>query len=494
MIESSTTRSPAVVRFDSTPSIDTIPTRSSAEELQDESKGSEVDAESRPPRANISYLRSQSSMSTQWEPQWGADHRDLHDHLRRLRHTDDEGQAGLERAYIEASAQAFADRKAELGEEFVLAESMPSQMSAGGWAACYEACSGAISSAARSPVRNVIGVEFNGSSEITLPLSQALISGAVGGVTAYMAAEWVIKAADRKAKKYNFKKVVPIDLKKALPYPCEIELTVVGATKTYRLRDADEMTQARAAVGLRRAALAAVQARLLGNGEFSPYAQGFITGALNVVRRLGPASDLLDSGRVFATSVAASAAGGFLAKGAFGLLKVSPLARADVDDLVGGQQQISLFRVRNSDPESDRTATWRDVASFAKDTACEFGALGLHRLTCADAGWQEQAKDVTSHALMNAIASVGSAAVGGFVATALRGPTQFGPRAGEAHDSPGFLVQQFFQSAVNDYLWNAAKKFTGSPVSDLAATLDAQRARAPRRRAPPAQADSEALV
>ena len=55
------------------------------------------------------------------------------------------------------------------------------------------------------------------------------------------------------------------------------------------------------------------------------------------------------------------------------------------------------------------------------------------------------------------------------------------------------MVQQFFQSTTNDYLWNAAKKLTGSPVSNLAATLDSQRARAARR-ALLEQADGNAVV
>jgi cytochrome c553 len=55
-------------------------------------------------------------------------------------------------------------------------------------------------------------------------------------------------------------------------------------------------------------------------------------------------------------------------------------------------------------------------------------------------------------------------------------------------------VQQFVQSATNDYQWNAAKKLTGAPVSNLAATLDAQRARAARRWAPPNEAGGDALV
>jgi hypothetical protein len=236
------------------------------------------------------------------------------------------------------------------------------------------------------------------------------------------------------------------------------------------------------------------QARLAGNGELSPYAQGLVTGALNVVRRLRSAAELLNPGTVFVTSLAASAAGGLLVKGAFGLLKVSSRARANIDDLVGGQQQINLFKVVGRDPESTRSATWGDVARFAQETTWEAGALGLHRLTCADAGWRGQAKDMLSHAVMNSIASVVSLGTGAFVATAVRGSTQFGPSVGEAHDSRGFLVQQFVQSAVNDYLWNAAKKLTGSPVGLLAATLDAQRASAARSREPAQEPGGETLV
>jgi hypothetical protein len=94
---------------------------------------------------------------------------------------------------------------------------------------------------------------------------------------------------------------------------------------------------------------------------------------------------------------------------------------------------------------------------------------------------------------MNAIASVGSTAVGGFVSTAIRGPLQIGPAAGEAHNSPANLMQQFFQSAMNDYMWNAGKKLTGSPVSNLSASLDLQRANAPQQ-VPTDEAGEGALV
>ncbi len=492
-------RSVAINRADSDQLIDVGLPRPADDEWPAEASGSEISAESRPPRGSIAILSqwradgSERSLSTHRERQWGADHWALNAHLSGLPCSDGD-QAELELRYIEAMAQALTDRTAELGEGFALAEPMPSQAGAGAWAALYEACSGAVGSMARSPVRNAIGVELNGSAEITLSFYQALISGAVGGVTAYMAAEWLIKGADRQAKKYNFKEIVPIDVKKVLPYPCKIELTVEDGTKTYRLLDDDEVAQGRAAVDRQRAALAAVQARLAGNGEFSPYVQGLLTGALNVIRRIGPAADLFDPGRVFGTSALASGAGGFLAKGLFGVLKLSSLAHANVDDLVGGLQQINLFKVRGRDLDSDRNAQWCDVASFATDTFVEFGALGFHRLNCcADGSFGEELKDILSHALMNSIASVGSVGFGLTAATAVRGPEQFGPRVGEAQDSLGFMVQQFFQSTTNDYLWNAAKKLTGSPVSNLAATLDSQRARAARR-ALLEQADGNAVV
>jgi hypothetical protein len=429
-------------------------------ELGDHSNGgegdSEDDVESRPSQRNVP----------------AADSHVLHEHLRNLNFAvSDEGQRRLEEEYIQATAPVLTERQAALGEGFELATDMPSNALAGGWAACYDAFSGAISSAARSPVRNAIGVKLKDAAEINLPLRQAAISGAVGGVTAYIAAEWVLKAADRKAEKYNFTEVVPVDLKKVLPYPGPISLTVEGSTKTYRQRGEREMLELKAAVNAQRAALAAAQARLAGNGELSPYAQGLLTGALNVVRRLGAASELLDPGTVFGTSLAASATGGFLAKGAFGLLKVSCLARGDIDNLVGGQQQINLFKVQKRKSDEAPSATWSDVSRFAAETLPEALALGTHRLSGAGENWTGQAKDVISHAFMNAMASMLSSGAGAFGASR----TQLGPAAGEAHDSLGNLLQQFIQSATNDYLWNAAKKLTGSPVSNLGMSLDAQR-------------------
>ena len=443
--------------------------------------GSEHDVESLAPRSSLLSVANTSSLSLDAHLLFEAEEQELQSCLQLLEFASPSpAQKTLEQEYVFVTAHALAVRKAELGGGYMLASEMQTSMNVGVWAACYEASSGAVSSAARSPVRNAVGVGLNGTAELNLPLSQASLSGAIGGVTAYMAAEWVLKAADRKAKKYNFTEIVKINLEKALPYPCAIELTVSGATKTYQRRNARQLASAMAVIDTERAALTAAQTRLSGNGELSPYAQGLITGALNVLRRLGPATALLDPGTVFGTSLAASAAGGFLTRGAFGLLKLSYLAQTEVDDLVGGQQKINLFRVKKRNSDVDESASWTDVRRFAGETLYEAGALGLHRLNCADTPWCGQAKDIVSHALINAIASVGSTAIGGLIATGIRGPLQIGPAAGEAHNSPGYLMQQFFQSAVNDYMWNAGKKLTGSPVSNLSESLDLQRANAPQ--------------
>ena len=447
----------------------------------EESGSNEHDDESLAPRTNLSSVANSSLLSLDAHLRFETERQALQSCFQTLEFASPSPeQELLEYEYVFATAHALVDRKAELGGGFMLATGMQTSMNTGAWAAGYEACSGAVSSAARSPVRNAVGVGLNGTAELNLPLNQASLSGAIGGVTAYIASEWVLKAADRKATKYNFTEIVKINLEKALPYPCAIELTVNRATKTFKRRSERELASAKVAIDTQRASLAAAQARLSGNGEFSPYAQGLITGALNVLRRLGPATALLDPGTVFGTSLAASAAGGFLARGAFGLLKLSYLAQRDIDDLIGGQQRINLFRVQKRNSDAAESASWADVRSFAGETLYEAGALGLHRLNCADTPWCGQAKDIVSHALINAIASVGSTAIGGLIATGIRGPLQIGPAAGEAHNSPGYLMQQFFQSAVNDYMWNAGKKLTGSPVSNLSESLDLQRANAPQ--------------
>lgn len=441
---------------------------------------SEHDVESLPPRSNSLRVAS-SSLLTLDAQEHLQEQNELRERLQLLTFNPQLAeQQSFEDEYIFATACALAARKAELGDGFMLATGMQASMHTGAWAACYEACSGAVSSAARSPVRNAVGVGLNGTAELNLPLSQASLSGAVGGVTAYMATEWLLKAADRKANKYNFTEIVKINLEKALPYPCEIELTVNGAIKTYERRSDSWLASAKAVVDAKRSALSAAQTRLSGNGELSPYVQGLVTGALNVLRRLGSATALLDPVTVFGTSLAASAAGGFLSRGAFGLLKLSCLAQTDVDNLIGGQQRINLFRAQKRNSDAADSASWADVSRFAGETLYEAGALGFHRLNCADTPWCGQAKDIVSYALINAIASVGSTAMGGLIATGARGPLQIGPATGEAHNSTGSLVQQFFQSAVNDYMWNAGKKLTGSPVSNLSQSLDLQRANVPQ--------------
>lgn len=422
----------------------------------------------------------QASQASQAPPQLTPEHQALSDRLHDLPFFSAAAdQSELEMAYIVQTALALAERKMALGEGFALATDMPSHLADGAPAALYDACAGAISSAARSPVRNAIGVSMSRSAELNLTLTQSVVGGGVGGVTAYIATELVLKAADRTAKRLNFIEVVPVDLNKALPYPGPVVLTIIDGAKTYRRRTAPELARAMQVVDEQRAHLAVVQAWLSGEGELPPYVQGLVTGALNVIRRLDDASSLLDPGIVFGSSLAASAASGFLVKGAFGLSKVSALAQTKVDNLVGAQQTINLFKVQQRDPASSAVATYGDVGRFLAGTAWETGALASHRFNPANATPSQvlgQLADVVNYAVMNSIASVGSVGIGVVVASGVRGQSQMGPAVGEAHNSTGYLVQQFMQSASNDYLWNGAKKLTGSLVSNLGNSLDALRA------------------
>ena len=428
-----------------------------------------------------------------------------------------EAQVALEAEYITWAAGVAEKRQAVFGAgRYSIGEDHQKTFSEAVLPAVYDSGRQFFSSSSRSPVRNALATELAPNytqlagqrvnvGEFSNAWDSSIVGGAVGGVTAHMADSTLLTAMDREARKANMPQFKPVDLKALVPDPGEVQLSVVDGKKVYwRPGDdahADLETGGGTAIGrptkaqlqedvnVLRQALASVQDGLEAK-NWGLFAQPLVTGAFNVLRRVVmPASSLLQPGPVFLGSVIASGTAGAVTKLGLGLLK--PTAQANVDNLVGGQQQVNLFATRLPDA-SQEPARFSDIGHLpgrAKAVLGETAALGAHFVAGA---WRDSGSwlpsrdaslarigDVMRSVTANTLASVFSTATGPLVATVLRHGLTV-PGANEAKDSGAYLLQQAATSATNDYVWQASKEAHKNSAFDLAGSLDRWRARTDR--------------
>jgi len=428
-----------------------------------------------------------------------------------------EAQVALEREYIPWAVDVAEKRQAAFGEaHHGIGVNHQKNFREAVLPAVFDFGVQFISSSSRSPVRNAMATKFAPSytqvggqrvnvGEFSNTWDAALVGGAAGGTTAHVVNSTLITAINREAKKANMPQLKPVDLMALVPDPGEVQLSIVDGKKVY-WRPSDDAhadletgegaaagrpskTQLQEEVMLKRQALASVQEALEAR-NWGLFAQPMVTGLFNMMRRVVmPASSLLQPGSVFMGSIAASGTAGAVTKLGLGLLK--PMAQADVNDLIGGRQQVNLFATRLPDA-SQAPARFSDIGSLPGRAAAVMGeaaALGAHFLA---GPWRDSSStrpsrdaslarigDIMRSVTANTLASVFSAATGPLVASVARdGLTA--PLPNEAKDSPAYLLQQMSTSATNDYVWQAAKEAHKNSAFDLAGSLERWRARADR--------------
>ncbi|MEO6921580.1 MAG: XopF/Hpa4 family type III secretion system effector [Collimonas sp.] len=422
-----------------------------------------------------------------------------------------EAQNLLQGEYITWAADVLKSRQKAFGSAaYTLGKDMKAPTHDALLPALYEGVRQFISSASRSPLRNAM-VTFLGPrnnkqgqrvGELANSFDPAVIGGAMGGLTAYTTDAWVLQAMDRRAKLSNFPAIKEVDVKALVPNPGPVRLRVKDGVKEYwrsasdqagghssafgqagnlslpRAGDATTVALKNDAIALRES-LSRWQGNLDGKGLMTWFQPG-VSGAVNVVRRLAStAHSLIKPLPVFGSSLLASASAGGAAKFTLGMAKATPgLAQAQVDNLIGGKQNINLFVVKAPDKDVP-SANWGDIKGLPKvalDTAVEAGSLLKHSFNLSRP-WTEmggQAKDVVRVMLASATASVVAAATGQKLAEILRNGSPV-PLSGETFKSGANLLQQFGQSTMNDYIWNATKDYTKNDAHDLSMSLDRNR-------------------
>jgi hypothetical protein len=416
-----------------------------------------------------------------------------------------EAQEALEARYIDWAAGVVAAREKVFGNgRYSIDSDRRIQIGEAVLPALYDGVRQFLSSSSRSPVASAlataVGPRFSGhdsagtrvnQGELNNAYDPALIGGAVGGATALTMDSTLLSAMDRRARLANFPQFKPVDLQALVPDPGPVQLRIVGGKKEYREPLTDQSGPAASPndptlVGLQEAAeqqrrkLATAQEVLQAQG-WGLLAQPLVTGAANVLRRyLMPAQSLLQAGPVAAGSVLASGSAGAITRFGLGLLKAP--AYADIDNLVGGKQRVNLFSTQLPQPEV-RAATWSDIGNLprrAGETLVEAGALARHYLSgpWRDKSFVPSGKEVRervgdiAHAVAaNTLAAVFSTATGPLLAQLMRNGAS-AALPGESQQSPAYLLQQFGQSATNDFVWQSARPAFRGTAFDLAASLD----------------------
>jgi len=244
---------------------------------------------------------------------------------------------------------------------------------------------------------------------------------------------------------------------------------------------------------LRRTSLQRTQETLDANG-WGTLAQPLLTGAANTLRRvLMPAKALEQVLPVFGSAVLASGGAGAATKLALGLAK--PLAKAQVDDLAGGTQRMSMFATELPDPAqaparlSDIGALPGHAVEALKDTA----SLAAHFVAgpWRDTGGASRTTDAVLARVddgarvvaANTLARVVAHGAGPLAARLLRDDSATA-LAGESQKSNAYLLQQATTSFSSDLAWQSLKKAFKGGTLDLAGPLERWQARQQAARGP----------
>lgn len=407
------------------------------------------------------------------------------------------GQQEMETEYIKWAADVLSAREAAFGRgsSYTVNKDMKTPLKDALLPALYEGVSGFISSGSRSPVRNAVASAIGPRSEggktvgeLAFQIDAATVSGAIGGVTAYAVDAWVLEAMSRRKKISNFPQFKALPPKVLVPDPSPVQLRIVNGAKEYwrptpvgvlSTNNLPTMLDLKNQAENQRDAIAKQQQRLDGKGIFS-WTPAAMTGAFNVARRaLSSTTWLVKPLPVFVGSVLASSSAGAMTKFGIGMAKAMPsLAQAKVDNLVGGAQMANVYTVKA--PHADmRAANWSDIGGlprFVGETAREAGSLVAQTFN-PQRSWlqaREQAMHVLVTAIANAGASVASVGFGSLFGSIERGGS-LTPLPNEPLNSKAYLVQQFAQSATNDFYWNGGKEMQKSDAHALGTELDRYR-------------------
>jgi len=406
-----------------------------------------------------------------------------------------EAQKVLQVEYLDRAAPIAALREKVFGtiQPYRLRASMATQTKEGLVSAVYESVQSFVTSAFRSPSGGAAGLSV-AENEQFFPIDSALTTAVVQGALAY-AAEGAMGAVNNRVTLSNMPKIARNNFE-GLFYEQGVQANTVllvmrnGAKEFMRADD----PWAPAAASLAEQAsrqLSAIKLRqdLLEGKSFSVIASPLLSGGFNTLRRFvsSPAT-LRSPAPVFLTSALASGAASGVTKLALEIGKTR--AQVRMDDLVGGQQDLNLFRLNRPRPGAE-PVRWSDAGPWPlrwSDAGPSLRLPGLVRFV-GEAAWESlalageaartfrhSAADMTyRYILVNGIANVSGIGAGGMVGQLFRKGRHFGALPGESPHSRGSIAAQMTQSTFGDLIWRVLKDGMKGREGDANASLGLRR-------------------
>lgn len=391
-------------------------------------------------------------------------------------------QMALQAEYLNRAAQIAERREAAFGttQPYRVAASMTTQTKEGSLAAVYGSFQSFVTSSFRSPSGGATGLSLRGNRNVFV-IDQALITAIVQGALAY-AAEGAMTAMNNRATLSNMPKFARNkfeDLFYEQGVKADTVLLVVkdGTKEFMRAGDPRAPTpEALAERATRKLSEIRLRQDLLDGKSFAFPLQPLLSGGFNTLRRfISSAKTLSTPAPLFVTSALASGSASAVVKLSLELGKTR--AQVQVDDLVGGQQTVNLFRLGRSRAEVE-PVRWSDAGrllGFLRESARESLALAGE----AARTFGHSAGDMAyRYMLVNGIANVTGVGFGGLVGQLFREGRHFGALPGESPQSRASIAGQMAQSTFGDALWRGLKEVMKGRELDANASLALRRATA----------------
>jgi hypothetical protein len=391
-------------------------------------------------------------------------------------HDGDHEEIELEKLYVQHAAHALLQRREVFGQDYVAHADMPKHHGQRAARGVYEALKAMAVSAARSPVSLAVAAWWSGE-DFPVASDVDLAAGVSGGGTSYLMNKIMVDGVTRTVNKFNLPIVSELSdeqLKQVFGSPNPVELKVKDGVKHYQKLTEIEITVRRNHIQHNIDVVKRMRASFKGQGFGSMHIQGVFSGAYHTLRhQLSAAKGLGNWSFVLGTAAIASGGDG---------LSTSPIVSAmqshqiKLDNLVGGQQRVSLFPVQRRRPDV-RLPKAQDLPRMVAHSIREMGALAGqfgYNLTRPATAWY-QVLDVVMHMTCNSIARRAAREFGQAMGAAFRNGGEL-PYVGENLHSLANGASRFTAYWGGDTVWKAFKQASEASAGfDLGKSLDHRR-------------------
>jgi hypothetical protein len=379
----------------------------------------------------------------------------------------------LEDLYVHHAAQTLLERRKIFGDDYELCVNMPKHGGQRAARGVYDALHSMCVSAARSPVSLAIAAWY---SKEAFPVASDvdLIAGAAGGGTSSLMNKILADGVTRTVEKFNLPIMGALhdsQLERIFGSPSPVALEVKNGVKHYRRLSNKELKVRGNQIDCNIDAVKRLRASFKGQGLGSMHIQGVLSGVAHTVRHQLSAEG--DWSFVLRTAGAASGLDGLCTSP---ILSAMQTHQIKVDNLVGGQQRVSLFPVQRPRPDV-RSPGIKDLPSVMAYSVREMAALAgqfgynlSRRETTVP-----QVLDVVRYMASNSIARRAAREFGQAMGAVFRNGREL-PFAGEKLHSLANAATRFTAYWAGDTVWKVFKQNSEASAGfDLGKSLDHRR-------------------